>query len=59
MNLRWSARRLAGLGYVALAADMFGERRQASNLQEVANLVGGLCAEPNELRARGAPRSMR
>lgn len=47
------ARRLAGLGYVALAADMFGERRQASNLQEVANLVGGLRAEPNELRARG------
>ena len=25
------ARRLAGLGYVALAADMFGDRRQASN----------------------------
>ena len=24
------ARRLAGLGYVALAADMFGDRRQAS-----------------------------
>jgi dienelactone hydrolase len=47
------ARRLAGLGYVSLAADMFGERRQAANLQEVANLVGGLRAEPNELRARG------
>ena len=47
------ARRLAGLGYVALAADMFGERRQAANLQEVANLVGGLRAEPHELRARG------
>ena len=31
------ARRLAGLGYVALAADMFGDRRQASNLQEVAD----------------------
>ncbi len=47
------ARRLAGLGYVALAADMFGERRQAANLQEVADLVGGLRAEPEELRARG------
>src|SRR6185295_5481496 len=47
------ARRLAGLGYVALAADMFGDRRQASNLQEVANLVGGLRAEPETLRARG------
>src|SRR5258705_12016782 len=48
-----AARRLAGLGYVALAADMFGDRRQASNLQEVAMLVGGLRAEPEKLRARG------
>src|SRR5882757_5157906 len=47
------ARRLAGLGYVALAADMFGDRRQANNLQEVATLVGGLRAEPEKLRARG------
>ena len=47
------ARRLAELGYVALAADMFGDRRQASNLQEVATLVGGLRAEPEKLRARG------
>jgi dienelactone hydrolase len=47
------ARRLAGLGYVALAADMFGDRRQASNLQEVATLVGALRAEPEKLRARG------
>jgi dienelactone hydrolase len=35
------ARQLAALGYVALAADMFGERRQAQNLQEVATIVGG------------------
>ncbi|MBN8989851.1 MAG: dienelactone hydrolase family protein [Rhizobiales bacterium] len=47
------ARRLAQLGYVALAADMFGDRRQATNLQEVATLVGGLRAEPEKLRARG------
>jgi dienelactone hydrolase len=47
------ARRLAGLGYVALAADMFGERRQGKNLQEIATLVGGLRAEPEKLRARG------
>src|SRR5437868_15477657 len=47
------ARRLTGLGYVALAADMFGDRRQASNLQEVATLVGGLRAAPEKLRARG------
>ncbi|MBI5318443.1 dienelactone hydrolase family protein [Bradyrhizobium sp.] len=46
------ARQLASLGYVALAADMFGERRQARNLQEVATAVGGLRAEPERLRAR-------
>jgi dienelactone hydrolase len=46
-------RMLAELGYVALAADMFGERRQARNLQEVAKLVGDLRNEPQTLRARG------
>ena len=47
------ARRLAELGYVAFAADMFGDRRQARNLQEVAKLVGDLRNEPETLRARG------
>jgi dienelactone hydrolase len=47
------ARMLAELGYVALAADMFGERRQARNLQEVAKLVGDLRSQPETLRARG------
>src|SRR5437879_7043555 len=47
------ARMLAELGYVALAADMFGDRRQARNLQEVAKLVGDLRNEPQTLRARG------
>jgi dienelactone hydrolase len=47
------ARRLAGLGYVALAADMFGDRRQATSMPEVATLVGGLRAEPEKLRGRG------
>jgi dienelactone hydrolase len=46
------ARQLASLGYVALAADMFGKRWQARNLQEVATVVGGLRAEPERLRAR-------
>lgn len=46
------ARQLASLGYVAFAADMFGERRQARNLQEVATLVGGLRDEPERLRQR-------
>jgi dienelactone hydrolase len=47
------ARMLAELGYVAFAADMFGERRQARNLQELATLVGGLRSQPEMLRARG------
>jgi dienelactone hydrolase len=47
------ARMLAELGYVALAADMFGDRRQARNLQEVAMLVGDLRNAPETLRERG------
>ncbi len=47
------ARKVAELGYVALAADMFGDRRQARNLQEAAKLVGDLRNEPQTLRARG------
>src|SRR4030088_418665 len=46
-------RMLAELGYVAFAADMFGDRRQARNLQEVANLVSDLRNQPETLRARG------
>lgn len=47
------ARRLAELGYVAFAADMFGDRRQARNLQDVAKLVGDLRGDPEALRGRG------
>jgi dienelactone hydrolase len=47
------ARRLAELGYVALAADMYGDRRRASNLQEVATLVGDIRSRPELMRARG------
>jgi dienelactone hydrolase len=46
------ARMLAELGYVALAADMFGDRRQARNLTEVAKLVGDLRNAPQTLRER-------
>ena len=62
------ARMLAELGYVALAADMFGDRRQARNLREVADLSAA-CATNRRRCARGAaprwrrlppcPRSMR
>src|ERR1700719_3227667 len=47
------ARKVAELGYVALAADMFGDRLQVSNLKEGATLVCGLRSEPQTLRARG------
>ncbi len=46
------ARMVAKLGYVALAADMFGERRQAKTLDEARALVGGLRSEPSKLRKR-------
>src|SRR5216684_52477 len=47
------ARMIARLGYVALAADMFGERRQASDLQEARALLAPLRDDPQKLRARG------
>ena len=46
------ARRVAKLGYVALAADMFGNRRQAQDLEDMRGLVGDLRNEPAKLRAR-------
>jgi dienelactone hydrolase len=45
-------RRIAKLGYVALAADMFGDRRQARDLEDMRGLVGDLRNEPTRLRAR-------
>jgi dienelactone hydrolase len=47
------ARRVAMLGYVALAADMFGDRRQARDLEDMRGLVGDLRNDPAKLRARG------
>lgn len=46
------AKMLAGLGYVALAADMYGERRQASDLPAAMELIGDLRSDPAKLRAR-------
>jgi dienelactone hydrolase len=46
------ARRVAELGYVVLAADMFGDRRQARDLEDMRGLVGDLRNEPAKLRAR-------
>jgi dienelactone hydrolase len=47
------ARAIAELGYVAFAGDMFGDRRQASGLQDMSKLVGDLRNDLPTLRARG------
>ncbi len=47
------ARRIARLGYVVFAADMFGGRLQASDLQHMSKLVGELRNDLPTLRARG------
>src|ERR1700732_3973580 len=47
------ARMLADLGYVALAADMYGDRRRSRNRKEVATLVGHIRNRPELRRARG------
>src|ERR1700751_5114426 len=46
------ARRLAERGYVAFAADMFGERRQAAEPQQAMPLMGHLRTNPATLRGR-------
>lgn len=46
-------RRIAEFGYVAFAADMFGGRRQVSDLQEMSKLLGGLRNDLPTLRTRG------
>ena len=46
------AKELAGLGYVALAADMYGNARTTTNRDEAAQLAGALRGNPELLRAR-------
>ncbi len=46
------AERLAGLGYVAFAVDMFGDRKQAADLQGAMALMGELYNDGARLRAR-------
>ncbi len=46
------AERLAGMGYVALAADLYGERYLAKGLEEALNLLAPLRADPARIRAR-------
>jgi dienelactone hydrolase len=46
------AKMLAGLGYVAFAADMFGDRRQVADLPAAMALIGDLRSSPDKLRNR-------
>jgi dienelactone hydrolase len=48
------AEMLAEHGYIALAADMYGGRRQASDLSTAMELIGELRTDPAKLRARAA-----
>ena len=46
------AKELAGLGYVALAADMYGDGHTTRDREEAAKLAGALRGDPARLRAR-------
>jgi dienelactone hydrolase len=43
---------LAHIGYVALAADMYGDRRQATDLPMAMELIGDMRSDPSKLRKR-------
>ena len=49
---RERAVKLAGLGYVALAADMYGGGATTRDREEAGKLAGGLLSNPDRLRAR-------
>jgi dienelactone hydrolase len=49
---RERALKLAGLGYVALAADMYGGGATARDREEARKLAGALLGNPDRLRAR-------
>jgi dienelactone hydrolase len=49
---RERALKLAGLGYVALAADMYGGGATTRNREEAGKLAGALLGNPDRLRAR-------
>ena len=46
------AKMLAKEGYIALAADMYGDRRLASDLPQAMELIGELRTDPGKLRQR-------
>lgn len=46
------AKRLAGLGYVALACDYYGNQKNFGGLEEVMGVLGPLMQDPSHTRAR-------
>src|SRR3984957_18721678 len=46
------AKMLAGLGYVAFAADMFGDRLQVNELPKAIEIISDLLGNPPKLLAR-------
>ncbi len=46
------AEMLANMGYVALCADIYGDRKQISTMEEVMAVAGDLRANPQKLRSR-------
>ena len=48
------ARKLAELGYVALAADMYGDRKQVTSMESMMEVIGDLRSNPAKLRGRAA-----
>lgn len=51
-HARDRARRLAEMGYVALASDLHGEATLHQDLNTAVGLIGGLMADPTKTRAR-------
>ncbi|MBY0510711.1 MAG: dienelactone hydrolase family protein [Rhodospirillaceae bacterium] len=46
------AKMLADMGYVAFCADIYGDRKQISTMEEVMKVAGDLRANPQKLRSR-------
>ncbi len=51
-NAKSRAERLAALGYVALACDLYGEGKLYDDLETIMGLIGPLRADPERVRAR-------
>ena len=50
--LEWRAEKLAGMGYVAFAADMYGEGKTTEHPKEAGALAGAVRKDTKEWEAR-------